>query len=217
MLYLDPSFVIDISWPVSTTMTAYKNKQTVEFISTKIFELDKTRESLITMSTHTGTHVDAPYHFINNGTTIDNLSLTHFIGPCTVIDLCSCNEKITAADLQKHSINQNDRILLKTNNSKQEPRTLFNPNFVYLTAEATHYLVSKKIMTVGIDYLGIERSQPNHETHYMLFENNIAIIEGLRLENVEAGIYFLCCLPLKLQNLDAAPARAILLGTNLKQ
>jgi arylformamidase len=207
--------IIDISWPISPTMTAYKNKQTVVFTPIKTFETDKARESLISMSTHAGTHVDAPYHFLQQGITIDNFDLNSLVGPCKVIDLSHCDEKITAADLEKQSINQGDRILLKTKNSKNEASAPFNPNFVYLAADAAQYLASKKILTVGIDYLGIERAQPNHETHRVLFENNITIIEGLRLDHVQAGTYFLCCLPLKLQGLDAAPARAILLGTNL--
>jgi arylformamidase len=208
--------IIDISWPIHPTMTAYKNKQTVVFTPTKTFEQDKARESLVTMSTHTGTHVDAPSHFTHQGITVDSLELNSLVGPCQIIDLSHCDEKITAADLEKQSINQGDRILLKTKNSTNEAAAPFNQNFVYLAADAARYLTSKKIMTVGIDYLGIERAQPNHETHQVLFENNITIIEGLRLEHVQAGTYFLCCLPLKLQGLDAAPARAILLGTNLK-
>ena len=203
--------IIDISWPVLPSMTAYKNNRMVEFKSTKIFERDAARESVVTLGAHTGTHVDAPSHFMRDGRTIDQLDLASLIGPWTVIDMAHIQEKITAEDLATCDLQEGGMILFKTKNSALAPTDLFCQQFVYLDATAAQFLVSKKLRCVGIDYLGVERNQPGHETHTMLFEAGAVIIEGLRLQAVEPGEYFLCCLPLALEGLEAAPARAVLL------
>jgi arylformamidase len=201
---------LDISWPITNDMTAYKDRHIVCITPTKEFAQDETRESLITLGSHTGTHIDAPAHFIDNGITIDQIAFTHLIGHCRVIDLSICHDKISAHDLEGHTIQANEIILLKTLNSMHAATAKFEPNFVYLATDAAEFLVHKKIRTVGIDYLGIERNQPKHETHRLLLSAGIAIIEGLRLGHVDAGSYKLICLPLLLSGLDAAPARALL-------
>lgn len=204
------SAYIDISWPITNDMTAYKDRHIVRIESTKEFAQDKTRESLITLGSHTGTHIDAPAHFIEHGLTVDKIQLTHLIGNCRLIDVSMCADKITAHDLEKHNVQAHEIILLKTSNSAHAVTANFEPNFVYLSAEAAEFLAQKKIKTVGIDYLGIERNQPGHETHQKLLSVGIVIIEGLRLGHVDEGLYNLICLPLLLPGLDAAPARAIL-------
>lgn len=203
--------IIDISWPVSPAMTAYKNNRVVEFKTTKTFEKDSAREALITIGTHTGTHVDAPSHFVRDGGAIDQLDLLSIVGPCRVIDMTHIQEKITADDLERCDLQQGERILFKTKNSSLSPTDLFEAQFIYLDVTAAQFLASKKLRCVGIDYLGIERNQPGHETHSLLFEAGTVIIEGLRLQSVEPGEYFLCCLPLALEGLEAAPARVVLL------
>lgn len=205
------SKIIDISWPISPSMTAYKDRSIVTFTQTKIFEKDHAREATILLGTHSGTHVDAPAHFLEHGNMLDQTDLKSLIGPCKVLDLTGIQEKIIAEDLYKFDIRENDRILLKTKNSFLDPHARFDSLFVYLEKSGAEYLVSKKIKSIGIDYLGIERDQPDHATHAILLEKNIPIIEGLRLGHVEPGDYFLCCLPLLLQDLEAAPARVVLL------
>jgi arylformamidase len=133
------------------------------------------------------------------------------IGDCKVLDLTHVDEKIIASDLQKFDIQENDIILFKTKNSLFPDTGKFEPNFIYLDKTGAQYLASKKIKTVGIDYLGIERKQPEHETHITLFESNITIIEGLRLAEANPGVYFLICLPVKIEGVEAASSRAILL------
>jgi arylformamidase len=204
------SAYIDISWTITNDMTAYKDRHIVRITPTKEFAQDKARESLITLGSHTGTHIDAPSHFIEHGVTIDQIFFTHLIGPCHVIDLSTCHNQISAHDLEKHNVQVHEIILLKTSNSAHAVTANFEPNFVYLSAEAAEFLAQKKIKTVGIDYLGIERNQPGHETHQKLLSVGIVIIEGLRLGHIDEGSYNLICLPLLLPGLDAAPARAIL-------
>ncbi len=108
-------------------------------------------------------------------------------------------------------IPDNSIVLFKTKNSLLECDALFNPVFIFLAPDAAQLLVEKQVKAVGIDYLGIERGQPDHATHVTLLAKNIPIIEGLRLKDIKAGSYFLCCLPLAIQGLEAAPARAVLL------
>ena len=203
---------IDISWPISSDMTAYKDRSVVRIIPTKNFEHDGVRESLITLGSHTGTHIDAPAHFIVDGVTTDALSIDATVGPCVVIDMTQCTDSITRKNLVAFAgqIQQGARILFKTRNSARTPTDPFDATFVYIDQQAAEYLVELKIQAVGIDYLGIERNQKGHETHRALLSAGVVIIEGLRLEHVTPGDYFLYCLPLALVGVDGAPARAIL-------
>lgn len=203
--------IIDISWPISQNMTAYKDKKVVVVTHTKTWEADKAREALITLGTHTGTHVDAPPHFMQNGPTIDRLDLATLIGRCTVFDMTHIDDCIKADDLKDLAILEDQIILFKTKNSALDPNAPFNPQFIYLNRSGAQLLAAQNVRAVGIDYLGIERGQQGHETHLCLLEKNIPIIEGLRLDHVPAGGYFFCCLPLALDGLEAAPARAILM------
>lgn len=203
--------LIDISWPITDKMTEYKDKKTVKLEKIKTFEKDGVRESVLQCGAHTGTHIDAPAHFLKNGTTVDKIPLDTFMGLCQVLDLTEVEDGITADDLAECEIEAGDIILFKTANSSLEPTDPFQPDFVYLTADGAEYLVDLGVKAVGIDYLGIERNQPDHATHTILLENEVAIIEGLRLDHVQAGVYYLCCFPMAMQGVEAAPARAILM------
>jgi arylformamidase len=203
--------IIDISWPITPEMTGYKDAKSFRVSTVATFEKKEMRETVLSMSSHAGTHIDAPAHFVKNGKTIDQIALDAFVGPCTVLDLTSVQGNISEQDLKNQPINENNIILLKTTNSTLSATAPFHYEFVALDKSGAHYLISKKIKTVGIDYLGIERDQPGHPTHIDLMKNNITIIEGLRLENVEPGSYDLYCLPLAVKNLEAAPVRAILI------
>lgn len=204
--------IIDISWPISPEMTTYKDKQQVSFTHTKLFERDQVREQSITVSTHTGTHVDASAHFLQQGVTIDRMPLEQLIGPCKVVDLTHIQEVIRADDLQEYEFEEGDFVLLKTRNSEVSATAKFDQNFVYLDASAASYFVELGVDLVGIDYLGIERNQPSHDTHTILMKAGVAIVEGLRLAHVEQDEYFFVCLPLALIGTEAAPARAILVS-----
>lgn len=192
-------------------MTAYKDKKTVAFTQNKSFEKDGFYESTIALSAHSGTHIDAPLHFVRDGKTIDQLELSQVIGRCKVFDMSSVTDGITQDHLENLDIQPHDIILFKTSNSALQPTDTFNPQFICLEISGAQYLVQRKIKAVGIDYLGIERGQAGHLTHNLLFKHNIVIIEGLRLQNIKQGSYFLCCLPLAMVGLEAAPARAVLI------
>ena len=127
-----------------------------------------------------------------------------------MLDLTHITTKITKQDLEKCEIIEGDRLLLKTKNSNSLPEENFLYEFVYLDATGARYLSNIGIKCIGIDYLGIERNQPDHETHKELLRSGIPIIEGLRLGHVNPGKYNLYCLPIKVTGCEAAPARAIL-------
>ena len=206
--------VIDISWPISKATTGYKDRSIVDIEEIKNFNRDGARETALHVSSHTGTHIDAPSHFLRDGKTIDEMPLTHFMGDCVVLDMTTCAERITRDCLIAHEkdIVEGGIVLLRTTNSDLAATDKFSPHFVYLEASGAIYLAEKKIKAVGIDYLGIEHSQPGHPTHENLMHADVAIIEGLRLGNVQKGNYFFVCLPLYTIGLEAAPARAILIS-----
>jgi len=203
--------IIDISWPITPDMITYKDRPTISIEPTKQFEKDGARETKITLSSHSGTHIDAPAHFLQRGDTVDAIPLEQLMGPCVVLDLTGIAEKITRDDLEQYELDADMIVLLKTKNSDKSPTAPFDPKFIYLDESGAQYLAECNIVAVGIDYLGIERNQPDHGTHKMLMRADIPVIEGLRLKGVEEGEYVLFCLPLMLPGLDAAPARAVLL------
>lgn len=203
--------VFDISWPITPAITGYKDKDVASFKDIKHFAADGLRETTICLNSHTGTHIDAPSHFLRDGKTIDEMYLERFMGPCKVLDLMYAEEQITRDELENQNIKEHDIILLKTANSLKSVTNKFDPRFVYLEASGAQYLADKKIKAVGIDYLGIEHSQPGHQTHLALMHADVTIIEGLRLVHVEPGEYQFICLPLYVVGLEAAPARAILM------
>lgn len=207
--------IIDISWPISNDMTTYKDKKDVSIKRIKDFHSDNVREMQLCMGSHTGTHVDAPAHFLENGETIDFVDLDKLVGKCQVIDFTHLDEKISYDDLKNIKINS-EILLFKTKNSFLSPVAPFDYDFIYLDSSAANYLVENfSLKSVGIDYLGIERNQPAHLTHTTLLEAGIPIIEGLRLQKVQAGNYNLICMPLLVEGADAAPARVCLVDKAL--
>ena len=204
--------IFDISWPISPAMTTYKNRKDITFAENKVFDRDGVRDSSICINTHTGTHVDAPSHFLKDGKTIDQITLDRLVGKALVIDCTRCIDSIDENDLKKQDIQPGDIVLLRTQNSALDPQVSFEGGFVYLDQSGASFLAQKQVKAVGIDYLGIERGNPEHPTHTTLMHADSIIIEGLRLAHVPAGIYFMVCLPLALIGLEAAPARAILMA-----
>lgn len=203
--------IIDISWPISQNMTQYKDRQLVFVGQTHSLKHDGVHLSTLVLNSHTGTHIDAPCHFLPGTQSLDQVPLSTYVGPCQVIDLTGLEGNITAVALANQRIESDKIVLFKTKNSAHGATDAFNSNFVCIMADAAAYLVEKKIKAVGLDYPGLEHHQPGHETHNAFLGNGIGVIEGLRLAHVAAGNYFFCCLPLALQGVDGAPARAILI------
>lgn len=199
----------DISMPISTDMPVFKNESSrkPELIPVKSIDENQVVIHKILLDLHSGTHIDAPSHYFKEGKTIDQLSMTKEVTKCRVIDLTSVEDRICEVDLIKHHIQNGEFVLLKTKNSSDN---VFNPEFVYLTEEGARYLIQQGVKGVGIDAMTIERNQPNHETHKLLLEKEIMIIEGLRLANVMAGDYSMVALPINIVGAEAAPTRVLL-------
>ncbi|WMJ73297.1 cyclase family protein [Cytophagaceae bacterium ABcell3] len=202
---------IDITYPITNGMAHWPGDVDVQV--DKLSDMDKGNEANVTkvsMSAHTGTHMDAPKHFINQGKTLDHLPFDALIGPVKVIPI-SNKTSITQEELTKHNLRPGERILFKTANSETDwTRKPFNEGFVYISTEAGLYMVEKGIRTIGIDYLSVGGMQNGPELHRILLEKEIWLIEGLDLRNVSPGNYEMVCLPIKIAEADGAPVRALL-------
>ena len=202
--------IYDISLEISENMGVWKDKDNkrpkIEVTSTT--RTGNANESRLHLDAHTGTHVDAPFHFLQNGKKIDKIPAEKFLGECIVIDLTYIkNRGIEKIDLIKARIKKDDIVILKTSNKYNKK---FDFNFVYLAESGAKYLASKNIGGVGINALGIERSQPSYNTHKSLLGKDIIIFEGLELSKINHGRYFFIGLPLKIKDGDASPMRAVL-------
>ena len=192
----------DVSMHVTEDMQVYKNKQDKKpvFSIASNFDTGSSHETKVELNLHTGTHMDFPLHMIKDGKTSDTLDLNRLIRPVKVFDMTDVKDGISKEDLSNYEINENDFILFKTKNSYEE---LFNFEFIYIKESAAIYLAQKKISGVGIDALGVERDQSGHPTHKILFQDDIYIIEGLRLKEVTEKNYFMYALPIKMPKSDA--------------
>jgi len=175
---------------------------------------DNANVTQISMSCHTGTHVDAPDHFMNNGKTVEGLTLDLLLGRAYVLHLPDVN-LITASVLMDADIPpRTRRLLFKTRNSDYwaSGNKEFQTDFVGLSVDAAEWLVDRNVRLVGIDYLSIAPFKLGKPVHSILLDADMVIIEGLDLSKVSQGRYTLTCLPLKLGGAEGAPTRAILVG-----
>lgn len=201
--------IYDISMGISHDMPVYKGKESKrpavkvesDFVSGTVYE------TKLEMNMHTGTHIDAPLHILQQGGTIDQLDLNKVVTKCKVLDFKGVEGKISEEHLATKNISEGDFILLKTANSTLD---ILEAEFVYLDRSGAEYLRNKGVTGVGIDALGIERSQPGHETHKILLGSGIIILEGLRLKEVEEDEYLLIAPPVRIVGAEAAPVRALL-------
>ena len=210
---MSPSRVIDISVPNGPTQHVYPGDPPPRIEQAKAIRAgDVCNVSLLTMGSHTGTHVDAPYHFIDGGARLGEVALERMVGEALVVDLRG-RAAVDAAALESAALRTGDILLCRTDNSWRWEKAEFQRDFVYLTLDAAGLLVERGIRAVGIDYLSIEQfGSSDFPVHHRLLGAGVFVIEGLDLRAVEAGRYTLVCLPLKFPDLDGAPARAVLLA-----
>lgn len=196
----------DVTGTIQEGMTVYKDKAEKQPKFNQVTNGYVT-ETRLEIDVHTGTHIDAPLHMVVDGDTFETISMDDLVGQSKVFDLTQVEDGISKKDLEGFDIQKGDFVLLKTKNSFEEN---FNFDFIYLKQDGAEYLSEIGIRGVGIDTLGIERSQEGHPTHKTLFANNIIIIEGLRLKEIEQGEYFMVAAPLKIMGTDGSPARVLL-------
>ena len=205
--------IIDISVPFGTDVPLWPGGEPSTLVFAKSMERgDAVNDSRIHMGTHAGTHLDAPLHFLKDGAPIGDLPLSLFFGPVLVVDLETAME-IGIAELNNAVIpDGTTRILFKSSNSALwKQGNSFHREYVGITAEAAHWLVTKKIQLVGVDYLSVAKFEDIEEVHKTLLGKSIALLEAIDLSGVEPGDYVLSCIPLRVDMAEGSPARAILL------
>jgi arylformamidase len=214
--YYSPVPIYDVTVPISNELPTWPGDPSVQLtVWRSLSSGDSANVSMLNFGAHTGTHVDAPAHFIEGAAMIESLPLDVLIGEAQVVevpdDLYVINEEFVLANCAHGTT----RILFKTRNSafwsENEPE--FHTDFTYLDLNAAQRLVEQGVKLVGIDYLSIEKyDSPKHETHLALLSYGVVIVEGLNLTEVPAGQYELICLPLRLRTSkgDGAPARVVL-------
>ncbi|MDQ3697608.1 MAG: cyclase family protein [Gemmatimonadota bacterium] len=169
--------------------------------------------SAYSLGAHSGTHIDAPMHFVRDGVSIDRVSLTSLIGPGRVIDIPDSVQAIDAAELDRHEWRGAQRVIFRTRSSVRgwmASRT-FHRDFAYIAPDAAQLLADAGVQLVGIDYLSTEQfGAPAPMAHRILLGKGIPIVEGLALEAVGAGEYDVIVLPMKVAGHEGAPARAVM-------
>ena len=169
--------------------------------------------SAYSLGAHSGTHVDAPMHFVLGGATIDKVSLEPLIGPARVLDIPDGVQAIDAAELGRHEWRGAPRVLFRTRSSRRGwmASATFHRDFAYIAPDAAQLLADAGVRLVGIDYISAEQfGAPAPRTHRILLGKGIPIVEGLALEGISAGDYDLIVLPMKVAGHEGAPARAVL-------
>jgi arylformamidase len=209
---MTPRRVLDVSVPNGPGQHVYPGdpEPRVEPVR-QITGGDVCNLSLLHMGSHTGTHVDAPYHFIADGPRLGEVPLDRMVGECVVADLRG-RRAIDAVALHDVESRRGDILLFLTDNSARWGAPAFQRDFTYVTRDAADVLVDRGVRAIGMDYLSIEEfGSPDFPVHHRLLGAGIFVIEGLDLRQVAPGRYYLVCLPLKFPALDGAPARAVLL------
>lgn len=173
---------------------------------------DGANVSTITMGSHNGTHMDAPYHIFGSKKTLDKFEVSRFVGPALVIGIKD-PERITVRELKKINFKGRKKILFRTTNSEYLKKNRpFRKNFVHCTQEAAEFLVKKKkVDLIGIDYLSIDRFHSgNHPAHTVFMKNDVLLLEAVNLFSVRPGTYTLSAAPVLIDHSDGAPVRALL-------
>lgn len=209
--------IYDISVPIRTGGVVYPGNPPISITPQQaISQGAGANVSLISFGSHTGTHVDAPKHFFDDGAGADTLPLDVLMGPARLIVFGDDVMSVGTAELRAHDLTGVTRLLMRTRNSAwlASGSPEFHKDYTYLAPDGAEYLAELGVRLVGVDYLSVEQFRSgHHRTHRTLLARQIVIVEGLVLSEPPAGDYELRCLPLRLAGLDGAPARAVLVRT----
>ena len=207
---VSPEF-IDITIPLTDGIAVYPGEPGPQLTPlARIANGDPANVSHLSFGTHTGTHVDAPRHFIEGAPTVESMSLDALCGPARVVRI---NDPVAVhrAELERMKWEGVERVLFQTRNEALWDKPSFQKDFVYLAKDAAEWLLARRVRLVGIDYLSIEAfHSKDYSVHHLLLEAGVVIVEGLDLRRMTPGDYDLWCLPLKVVGADGAPCRAVL-------
>jgi arylformamidase len=202
--------LLDVTVPLDSALPVYPGNTpfTLEPIK-RIANGGSSNVSTLHLSAHSGTHVDAPRHFFDDGIGVEALAIELLIGRARVIDVTS-RTRIDAADLGGLD-NEDVRVLIRTRNSRLWASPEFHSDYVGLSEAGARHLVDRGVKVVGVDYLSVEEyKKPGAPAHKALLGAGVIVIEGLNLADVEPGVYEMFCLPLRVVGADGAPARVVL-------
>jgi len=202
----------DITLPIHDGMPVYEGDDPI--VTKKIITIEESGICNITgiqnFSTHFGTHVDPPLHFVDKGKNLDEVDIQRFIGKAIVVTIKN-SDAITAKELKDLKIEAGINILFHTRNSNFLASSEFHQDHVYIEKDAAEYLAAKKVNLVGIDYLSVDKfGDEDYPAHRTLLKNGVIVLEAVNLIGVPDGIYNLICLPLRIKGADGSPARALL-------
>ena len=202
--------IYDISLSLSPDCIRWVTSQPMELIERKRMSRgDANNSSSIHASAHAGTHVDAPFHFVPDGMTIEALPLDIFIGPARVCAV-EPGTHITAADVEKAGIQGETRVLFKTRNSSLLQKGVYDPSFAAFSVDGAKALVDLGVELVGLDYMSAAHADEQVQVHRAFLDHGVILLEGIDLSAVPPGRYELICPPVKLARADGAPCRALL-------
>jgi arylformamidase len=202
---------IDISMPIHEGMTHWPTDPAVRIETVKSPETgDRSTVSMLHFGSHTGTHVDAPRHYLEDGTGVDELPLERLIGPCQVMD-CRGRDSISVRMIESARLKDVSRILFRTDNSQGNAAMMFSERYAALEPDAARLLVERGAVLVGVDGLSVDPyDSRTPAAHTELLRAGVIIVEGLNMHDVPAGRYEIICLPLRIRKGDGAPARVVL-------
>ena len=202
---------IDVSVPVRGGMVHWPDNPPIELERTMdVARGDPATVSRLSLGVHSGTHVDAPLHFVADAAAVEDIPWEGFIGEVRVIAIRD-RRSIGVEELRAVEPRVGERLLFKTENSARCWRVdTFLPDYVYLSLEGARFLAERRVRTVGVDYLSLAGMDEGAPTHLALIRADICMIEGLDLSAVEPGTYEMLCLPLRLRDAEGAPARVLL-------
>lgn len=202
--------IYDISLSLSATTTRWATAQPFELIERKRMQRgDTNNSSSMHTSAHAGTHVDAPFHFVADGKSIESLPLDIFIGPALVCDIRPASQ-IGANDVARLNLSGEIRVLFKTRNSGLLQKPDYDPSFVSFSEDGAKALVERGVRLVGLDYLSVARADEQVPVHRAFLDHGVILLEGVDLSLVPPGRYELICPPVKIAASDGAPCRAVL-------
>ena len=209
--------IFDVTVPITETMPVWPGRPRVRIEQlSRMDRGDPSNVSRLEIGSHTGTHVDAPYHFVQRGMTVDRLPLELLIGAAFILEVDQLEgNRIDVYDLARnHFPRDTKRLLIKTTNSHfwEDRLTEFERDYVHLTPNAADWLVKRGVQLLGVDYLSVEAfNDRDFRVHQALLSAGVVIVEGLNLSRVPVGRCQLVCLPLKVQDSEAAPARVLVI------
>ena len=204
----------DISVPIANGGAVYPGNPEIRIEpQQEMAKGSSSNVSSLAFGSHTGTHVDAPKHMIDDGESVDKLPFDTLMGPAVLVDVGTKCMAVGAQELKLHELKGHKRILIKTRNSAFIRDPGFREDYTYLAPDGAEYLVSLGVKLVGVDYFSVEQFHSgHHRSHLALLNAGVVIVEGLDLSQPPPGPYDFRVLPLRLAGLDGAPARAVLVG-----